>query len=379
MPPGLLDLYQDRVRQGRVSPDADQARAVRNLQRLYDDLTRPVSHSFWQRFRRPDPVRGVYLYGGVGRGKSMLMDMFFSALPNTIPKRRVHFHAFMIEIHADLNQARLDDRAETALADIAKDIAENTRVLCFDEFHVTDVADAMILSRLFTFVLDRGVAVVATSNWEPDRLYEGGLQRDRFLPFIDLVKRRMDVVPLNGPTDYRLKSMTDTGVYLFPFGPDTSAKADRLFATLTDHAPVASETLHVKGRAVPVATIAHRVARMSFAELCEKPLGAEDYIALTGICDTLFLENVPKLSDEKRNEAKRLMTLVDTLYEAHTRLVVTADAPVTEIYTGARHSFEFQRTVSRLIEMQGEGYLANQPPLSSRSEAEGPAQEEIKR
>lgn len=290
----------------------------------------------------------------------MLMDLFFNAVPDDIPKRRVHFHAFMIEVHDYIHARRedddFDDGIDGVLPALAARIAEKSRVLCFDEFHVTDVADAMILGRLFTALFGHGVAVVATSNWPPDKLYEGGLQRDRFLPFIELLKARLEVVRLDGPTDYRTQLLQTEGTYFWPLGAGTKARADDVFVKLTGAAAAAEEQLVVKGRAIPVFA-AGRVARFTFAQLCENPHGAEDYLTIARTYKTVFLENIPKIGYDRRNEAKRLMILIDALYENRTNLVVTADAPPDKLYRGDDHGFEFQRTVSRLQEMQSDGYL----------------------
>lgn len=345
---------------GGLAPDPAQARAVDALQRLHDELAAPPARGFLARFQKRAEARGIYLHGPVGRGKTMLMDMFFDTVPPGMTKRRVHFHEFMIGVHDYLHKARLAGKsgagADSALLAFARELARDVRLLCFDEFHVTDVADAMILGRLFTALFESGVTVVATSNWPPEKLYEGGLQRDRFLPFIDLVKRRMDIVPVAGAEDYRLRALRDAGVYFYPLGFAATRQAEELIARLTDGTPFVEETISVKGRSFTVMA-ARNVARVSFAALCERPLGAEDYIALAGGFSTLFLEGVPKLTCDRRNEAKRLMTLVDVLYERHTRLIVTADAAPENLYRGDDHAFEFQRTISRLIEMQGSDYL----------------------
>lgn len=288
----------------------------------------------------------------------MLMDLFYDCLPPTVRKRRVHFHAFMIEVQQALNTARLEDRAERGLPDLAKKLAKDLTLLCFDEFHVTDVADAMILGRLFTELLDRGLAVVATSNWPPDRLYEGGLQRDRFLPFIDLVLRRLAVVAMTGGHDYRAAMLSAGETYFHPLDAASRARADALFTRLADHTDVHADTLTVRGHTVPVAQAAGPVARFTFAQLCEQALGAEDYLAIADRYTTVFLDRVPKLTYDRRNETKRLMILIDTLYDRHRRLIVTADAPAENLYRGDDYEFEFQRTVSRLLEMQSEAYLA---------------------
>ncbi len=362
MPPSPSDIYNARLRNRLLKPDAAQAKAVLSLQRLYVDLTakNPSRLKFWT--RRKDAPKGVYLYGGVGRGKSMLMDLFYASLPDDINKRRVHFHAFMIEVHDYIHARRADDDFDDGIDGVlpmfAARIAEKTKVLCFDEFHVTDVADAMILGRLFTALFEWDVIVVATSNWPPDDLYTGGLQRDRFLPFIELLKNKLEVIHLNSPVDYRTQFLQSEGTYFWPLGVQTTRKADDVFGTLTDHEPPVEEEIVVKKRVIPVRVAAKGVARFTFAQLCEQPHAAEDFLKIAQTYKTVFIENVPKIGYDRRNEAKRLMILIDSLYENHTKLIVTADAPPDKLYRGHDHEFEFQRTVSRLLEMQSESYLS---------------------
>lgn len=358
-PPVLSEILTQR---GLV-PDDAQRRAVALLQEVLDHVV--VASAPRQRWalgrRKPVMPKGVYMYGGVGRGKSMLMDLFFEQVPPHIPRQRIHFHEFMIRVHDYLHQSRQSTKAEAgpdrALLRFAESFAREARVLCFDEFHVTDVADAMILGRLFTALFDRGVVVVATSNWPPERLYEGGLQRDRFLPFIELVGARMTVIAVEGGRDYRLRHLTQEGAYFWPLGDHTVARIHQVFCHLTGNTPPHAEEFHVKGRAINVRAVAKGVARFSFAELCEQPHGAEDFLKIAALYHTVFLENVPKLTYDRRNEAKRLMILVDALYDQGTKLVVSADAPPDQLYRGHDHEFEFQRTISRLLEMQSPAYL----------------------
>lgn len=359
--PAPIDQYNARIASGELKPDPVQEKAVRSLSRLYDELLHYTPKKKGWFSKGPDAPRGVYMYGGVGRGKSMLMDLFYAALPENIPASRVHFHEFMIGVHDYIHTRRESDGiregVDATLPLLAQLIAQKTRVLCFDEFHVTDVADAMILGRLFRCLFELGIVVVATSNWPPDRLYEGGLQRDRFLPFIALLKDKLEIVYLNSPTDYRTQFIAEEGSYFSPLGKDAQLHADRLFKKLTGEDAPGEEHLNVKGREMMV-NASHGVARFSFSDLCEKPLGAEDYIAIAGRYHTVFLEQVPKLTYDRRNEAKRLMNLIDALYEAGTRLVVTADASPDKLYRGHDHAFEFERTISRLNEMQSAEYLA---------------------
>ncbi len=358
-----MTLSEVLISRGVVT-DAAQQRALGVLQDLSGRLQAPARPKGLRGLlsAKPEAVKGVYLYGGVGRGKSMLMDLFYEQLPPAIAKARVHFHEFMISVHDDLHRSRQSGKAgngpDRALLDFADKIAAQTRVLCFDEFHVTDIADAMILGRLFTALFDKGLVVVATSNWPPARLYEGGLQRDRFLPFIALVKERMDVVEVDDGTDYRLRALSMDGVYFWPLGVHTHQRMDQVFAHLSGGAVAVADELHVKGRVIPVPAVAKGIARFTFAQLCEQALGAEDYLKIAATYHTVFLENIPKLTYDRRNEAKRLMTLVDALYDNRIKLIVSADAPPDHLYRGSDHAFEFQRTVSRLIEMQSPAYLS---------------------
>lgn len=363
-PPSPLQIYRQRLKDQALKPDPVQARAVDALQNLYMAVVAEEAKPKKKWFRKaPQSVKGVYLYGGVGRGKSMLMDLFYDALPPEITKTRVHFHAFMISVHDYIHEQRDDgvhEAVDATLPMLAARIAEKSLVLCFDEFHVTDVADAMILGRLFTALFERGVVVVATSNWPPDRLYEGGLQRDRFLPFIALLKDRLEILHLDSPTDYRTQFLTQEGSYFYPLDAGARRHADTLFSHLTDGEKPQKDSVKVKGRTIKIEQSAKGIARFTFAQLCEQPHGAEDYLKITQKFHTIFLEGVPKLGYDRRNEAKRLMILIDALYEAGTRLIITADAPPDKLYRGHDHGFEFQRTVSRLLEMQSTEYLANE-------------------
>ncbi len=360
--------YKDRVARALIDPDPRQDEAVQSLTRLHAEVVEfHGQKSGWlQKMAMfsgtAKTPKGVYIYGPVGRGKSMLMDIFFDAVPVGIKKRRVHFHAFMIEVH-DYIHSRAKENSEregvdAVLPALASVISNRCKVLCFDEFHVTDVADAMILGRLFTALFDHGVSVVATSNWAPDDLYTGGLQRDRFLPFIALLKTRMDVICLDGPVDYRARTLRESSVYFSPLNVESAQRADKLFASLTENEDGYHDLVTVKGRTIDVPIVAKGVARFSFAQLCERPLGAEDYLAIAKRYHTIFLENVPHLGYDRRNEAKRLMTLVDVLYDQKRNLVITADEVAEHLYSGHDHEFEFQRTISRLQEMQSPQWLS---------------------
>jgi cell division protein ZapE len=333
------------------------------LDRLAAELEpKPKGRFLARLFGRDGPApRGVYLWGGVGRGKSMLMDLAFAEIAE--PKRRVHFHEFMLEVHERLRAEREKEEGDP-IPPVARAIAAEARLLAFDEMVINNPADAMILARLFSRLVDEGVTVIATSNRPPRDLYLGGLNRELFLPFIDLVERELDVVPLNGPTDYRLERLGGYPTWYVPNGPEATAALSAAFFRLTDYPPedranVPSEDIPVAGgRSLHVPKSLKGVAVFSFRRLCGEPRGAADYLAIARRYHSIIVVGIPKLGPEKRNEAARFVTLIDALYEHKVKLLAAADAEPAALYPEGDGAFEFQRTVSRLIEMQSRDYLA---------------------
>ncbi|MGR3653757.1 cell division protein ZapE [Paracoccus sp. (in: a-proteobacteria)] len=362
----VSDLYRQRVAEGRLRPDPAQEAVLPHLDRVLADLgdagaapSRPKSA--WRAFlgvghpqqaARPGAT-GLYLWGGVGRGKSMLMDLIAEAAPER--SRRVHFHQFMQEIQDGLNEAR--KRADQdAVRPVAMQVAREVRLLCFDEMQITDIADAMIVGRLFQLLFDQGVAVVTTSNRVPEDLYKHGLNRQLFLPFIDLIRKRMEVVCLDSDTDYRQGRTTGGPVWFCPADAEARSRMDAIWRDLTDAAAPEPGEIQMKSRRFQIPALAGKVARSDFWSLCGKPLGAADYLELARRIEVLMMDGIPHLSASNYNEAKRFVTLIDAIYEARVRLIASAaDAP-EQLYNEGEGSFEFERTASRLREMQDAGW-----------------------
>jgi cell division protein ZapE len=396
----LRALYTQQLAERGFHPDPVQAAVVDRLNDLRQRLT-AAHHADSSVVRRwfgalgskasAEPVRGTYLWGGVGRGKTWMMDLFFQSLPFT-KRRRRHFHRFMHDVHAELKTLQ---QREAPLDVVADRIAQDARVLCFDELFVADIADAMILGGLFAALFKRGVTLVATSNVQPRDLYKNGLQRQRFIPTIDLLEQHVDVVAVDGATDYRLRRLTQAGTYLSSSAPDTVQRLRELFGELADQRdpttgagrPAAREEPHVasitrivnqsgrpwprqtvdptnsieiEGRRIPVIRESGGVVWFDFMALCSGPRSQDDYIEIARDYQSVIVSDVPVLDALHEDEARRFIALVDELYDRNVNLIVSAAAPPTELYRGERVAFQFERTASRLIEMQSEEYLARE-------------------
>jgi cell division protein ZapE len=361
----------ERRASGEVHADPVQEKVVARLQAVYEqlDATRPVERrGFLARLglggaKPASGPPGLYIWGPVGRGKSMLMDLFFVDAP-VAKKRRVHFHEFMLEVHDRLHRRREELAAKGAppeadtIVPIARGIAAETRLLCFDEFQVTNIADAMILGRLFETLFDEGVTVVATSNRVPDDLYKNGLQRDRFLPFIELLKKRLEILELGGERDYRLDRLRNLEVYLTPLGAWADKKLDEAFRAMSDGAEGHPRTLRTQGRDVVVPRAAPGVAMAEFDDWCLKPMGAADFICVAEHFHTVIVAGIPRLGPENKHSAQRFITMIDAFYEAKVKFICSAAASPQKLYLEGEGAFEFERTVSRLMEMQSPQYLA---------------------
>jgi cell division protein ZapE len=362
--------YQALIASGAIEADAAQARAAEALAQLEQRLARykpPRKQRLLGRLfadKSEGPPRGLYIHGEVGRGKTMLMDLFFQHSP-VAHKRRAHFHEFMAEVHERIYGFRQNiARGEIADGDVialtAASIFDQAWLLCFDEFHVTDIADAMILGRLFARLFELGTVVVATSNVAPEDLYKGGLNRALFLPFIAQISDHMDVLRLDARTDFRLEKLAGVKMWLVPADRDADTALDKAWGRMTGSAPCKPRDISIKGRILRVPCSAHGVARFSFAELCEKPLAASDYLRLAHDYHTLLVDRIPVMDYAERNAAKRFITLIDTLYDNAVKLMASAGADPVSLYvaTEGDEANEFKRTSSRLIEMSSESYLA---------------------
>ncbi|MDE2363080.1 MAG: AFG1 family ATPase [Hyphomicrobiales bacterium] len=363
--------YLEKVRQGLIERDPAQEAATKKLDALCAELAEhrlarkssALGWLFGARKQNASP-RGLYIWGPVGRGKTMLMDLFFDTVV-VQRKRRAHFHSFMSDVHARVHAWRQklkkgEVKGDDPIAPVADALAEEAWLLCFDEFAVTDIADAMILGRLFQALFARGVVVVATSNVEPDDLYRDGLNRALFTPFIAMIRERMQVFRLEARTDFRLEKLSASDLWFTPQGPAATTQLRRIFSALAGVERGAPGHVRVFGRDVDMPEVAHNVAFCRYEDLCLRPLGASDFVEIARVFHTLVIDGIPVLEPAKKNEVKRFIVLIDALYDHRVKLVAAAAAPPQKLYTGTEghEAFEFDRTVSRLIEMQSQEYLA---------------------
>ncbi|PKL96522.1 MAG: cell division protein ZapE [Gammaproteobacteria bacterium HGW-Gammaproteobacteria-8] len=349
---GPAGRYQALVDAGKLSRDPAQAHVMLRLQRCHDALVKQPDR--W--FRRARRVRGIYLHGGVGRGKTLLMDLFAQSLNDAgVRVERSHFHRFMDGVHAELSalQGRTDP-----LAEVAARLRKRARVLCFDEFHVEDIADAMLLGELSRYWFELDMTLVATSNQPPEKLYEGGLQRARLLPAIANIERHCEVVELDAAADYRLRELERHPTWYTPCEPQTERRLSQAFAALSPDTPAVATAVDIRGRKLRIRCRAGSLVWADFDQLCEGPRSAADYIELALRFSTLIVSNIPQLDDDQNNAARRLIHLVDECYEHSVKLIASSEAPIEQVYVGKRLAVPFQRTVSRLVEMQSVEYLA---------------------
>lgn len=374
----LKTAYRKLVISGQLEEDPAQLELVGKLDQTLEKLVKKRLSSkssslgwlFGKNGAQKTAEKGIYIWGGVGRGKSMLMDLFFDALPHK-KKKRVHFNDFMQDAQDRIHAHRQKSKNKTTgnhdpIASVASDIAENVSILCFDEFAVTDIADAMILGRLFDALFRKGVSVIATSNVKPENLYKDGLNREIFLPFIDLLLQHLEVVELDARTDFRLEKLNQAPVYYSPLGKNTSKAMNDTWLRLTGVKKGTPESLLVKSRQWQIPETSGGVVRLTFADLCESPRSAADYLALSRRFHTVFIEGIPVMDRKNHNAAKRFILLIDTLYDNHIRIVVSAAAKPEKLYlakTGTE-AFEFKRTVSRIHEMQSQEYIGAGTDLS---------------
>lgn len=359
----ISEVYKQYIEEQKISPDQEQKALIALLSNLEKEITKSKQTDFKTIVTSLLPAKkkirkqGIYIYGEVGRGKSMIMDMFFDTVPEE-KKKRIHFHEFMIDIHSRLRQQRKKEKKSDPLIIVAKEISKEVKLLCFDEFNVTDITDAMILGRLFQALFKYGLILVTTSNCKPENLYKEGLQRERFLPFIELLKESLVISELIAKCDYRmtyLKSLNKT--YFTPYNKSTLKSIKECFEKLTNYADSEETLLKNQGKEIKLEKTHGNICWTSFENLCCKPLGTNDYIKICNNFEVIILENIPKMNKDSHNEAKRFTNLIDIIYENKVKLICNAATDPSELYTEGKGSFEFQRTVSRLIEMQSDSYL----------------------
>tara|TARA_A100001037_G_scaffold306868_1_gene357830 strand:+ start:25569 stop:26654 length:1086 start_codon:yes stop_codon:yes gene_type:complete len=353
----LINEYRKLIKSEEIKFDPVQEAVIYELEKLAQKLVKPTHRRFFFRRTSPKQIQGIYLWGDVGRGKTMLMDLFYNVIPLS-NKRRVHYHKFMQEFHREINLARISGSNDLdPLEKIVSRISGEVKLLCFDEFQVTDIGDAMILGRLFKEFFSWGIVPVITSNRAPDSLYDGGVNRDRFIPFIKIVKSQMSVIELDGGNDYRQLFLRENELYLTPLNTSTSQKMKEAFLQLTGGGELEPVELSIMGRKLIVPKASKGVAWMTFDDLCRKAIGAAEYIALSEEFHTFLIEEVPCMGPDQRNEAKRFISLIDILYESRASIILSAQVPPSKLYTDGNGKFEFKRTASRLLEMQSKEYL----------------------
>lgn len=363
-----LQRYQQDIAMGGTMPDPLQADTIQHLQQIYDDLlaSEQSAHNFGNRFlktigfkRKKEPVKGLYMWGGVGIGKTYLMDTFYNCL-KTKRKMRMHFHRFMQLIHAEL---KIKQGEKDPLILVAKDIAKKTMLICFDEFFVQDIADAMILANLFKALFAEGVSLVATSNVEPDDLYKNGLQRDLFLPAITLIKQYTEVLHLASDRDYRLRNLDAAGVYFYPLDIDAQAKMHDSFESFARGAGEVNAIITIDDRPIPTVRVSHHVIWFEFKDICSTPRSQMDYLEIAKTYQIVLVSNIPRLLPDQESAVTYLINLVDVFYDAAVKLIWSCEVPIEQLYVEGRYTFEFRRTVSRLEEMQSKEYLGQQHRL----------------
>ncbi len=358
---GPLERYEAGLKSGEYQSDESQHEAVKLLQALFDDLCRPPPPSrllarLLGRGAPLPPVKGLYFWGGVGRGKTFLMDLFYESLP-FVAKKRLHFHRFMKEVHTGLRELQGEPNP---LKKVAAGFASEARVICFDEFFVSDITDAMLLAGLLDELFARGVTLVATSNVEPDHLYENGLQRRKFLPAIALLNAHTRVHNMDGGVDYRLRALQSAEIYHYPLDSAAESGLKAAFFSISPDEGRADVVLPIEGREIGTRRCGDGVAWFDFLALCDGPRSQNDYIELARLFQTVLIGNVPVFTEKREDQARRFISLVDEFYDRHVKLILSAEAPIYELYQGQRLTFEFQRTESRLQEMQSKEYLATE-------------------
>lgn len=358
---GPLAHYEAAIAARDIVPDDSQSRAVAALQRLFDEMdpgvrAAPGLLTKWFRPRTPPVIKGLYLWGGVGRGKTYLMDVFFDSLPFS-EKKRLHFHRFMRLVHREMRGLQGE---KDPLRRVAEKFAAESRIICFDEFFVSDITDAMILANLLETLFARGVVLVATSNAAPDDLYRDGLQRSKFLPAIALIKQHTQVMNVDGSNDYRLRALKQAEIYHAPLDQQAEANMERSFLAIAPDAGKQNVALDIEDRPIAARRCADGVVWFRFEEICDGPRSQNDYIELAHQFQTVLISGVPRFDERRENLARRFISLVDEFYDRNVKLILSAEVPLRELYAGTLLGFEFQRTESRLLEMQSEEYLSRE-------------------